>query len=803
MLQNYLKVTIRNFINQKYYSIINIVGLALGIASCILILLFVQDELAFEKDFKNNEKIYRLTQEIPMGDHISKTATVPFPIKNAMLEDFPEIIHSSLVYRPTNFGNALLFKYEEDEYYEDNFIYAEHDFLEIYDFNFIKGNPSTALLEPNELILTSSISKKYFGEEDPVGKILNIGGFRDLKVIAVIQDLPNNTHLNFDIIASFETFKSFFDDQSFFDRQWVWVAAWFYFTLEDESSIDRIRADLPHFVNRHYPEAIAEDGLKLHIQNANDIHLSSHLEAEFEHNGNIDNVYLFSVIAVLILLIAIINFMNLSTSRSTKRAKEVGLRKVMGSNRRMLIFQFIGEAFLTTLLSMAIGLVVISVVLPFFNVLTDKQISLDYFKNLDLLVGVVILIIIVGILSGSYPALVLSSYNPNSVLKGRLYKNSASGFFRKILVIIQFVVSISLMICIGIIYKQLNYIQNKNLGFNTEQILIADVNFNFFNRLGTFKNEVVQIPEVKGVSMLGGSIPGLDVLIENAFVPSGAPTNEPNWFSAMFASHDFEKILNIEFLDGHSFQIGSSRDSAGYIINESAAKVLGWEKDVIGRPIDNINSNNGNIMATGEVIGLVKDFHYRPLYEKIKPLVIRFGGNKICIKSKSGNLNKTITEIEKAWMDQFENTPFRYSFMDDNFSNMYEKENKFIKTVQVFSIIAIFIACLGLLGLSSYSTENRTKEIGIRKINGASVFELLLLLTGDFSKLILLAFVIAAPLAYYAGNAWLGNFAYQTSISIEIFIISGCIAFVIAFITIGYHTIRAAIKNPVEAIRYE
>ena len=803
MLRNYFKVTIRNFINQKYYSLINTLGLALGIAACVLILLFVQDELSFEKGFKNNGKIYRLTQDFPMGNHLSQSATVPFPTKQTMMEDFSEITNASLIFRPSSWGNTPLIKYEEDEYYEDDFIFADHDFLEIYNLTFLQGDQIKALLGPNELILTASTAKKYFGNDDPIGRRLNLNNFRDLEVIAVIEDLPYNTHLHFDMIASFETFKSFFNNPSFFDTQWVWVAAWMYFTVEDEAAAERIRAELPGFVKRHYPEALADKGVVLHMQNAKDIHLTSNLELEFEPNGNIAHVYLFSAIAFLILLIAVINFMNLSTSRSIRRAKEVGLRKVMGANRKMLISQFIGEAFLTTLLAMIVGLVIISLVLPWFNNLTEKEITLNFFQNIELLLGVIVLVIIVGLLSGSYPALVLASFNPTNVLKSGLSNNSGGGLLRKILVISQFVVSIALMICIGIVYKQLNYIQNKNLGFNTEQILIADMNFNFFNRYGPFKNELVKIPEISGVSMFGGSIPGEIMIIENAFVSSGSPVDEQQWFSAMFATHDIEKIMDIEFLDGHSFQLGSSVDSTGFILNESAVEALGWKDDVIGRSLDQLNSNDGSILQTGEVIGVVKDFHYRPLYEKIKPLVIRFGGGKICIKIKSVDLTGTISEIEDIWNDQFENTPFRYSFMDDNFSILYQKEYKFSKTIQYFSILAIFIACLGLLGLSAYATENRKKEIGIRKVNGATVLELLSLLTRDFTKLVLIAYIIAIPIAYYAGSAWLDNFAYKAGIGIEIFVISGCIAFFVAFLTISYHTVKAAVKNPVEALRYE
>ncbi|MFC2124486.1 FtsX-like permease family protein [Bacteroidota bacterium] len=804
MFRNYLKVTVRSFINQKYYSLINTLGLALGIAACILILLFVQDELSYEKGFKNNEQIYRIVQDFPMGNHLSRSATVPFPTKNTMLTDFPDITNAALVYRPSSWGNPTRIKYEEDEYYEDEFVFAEHSFLEIYDLNFIHGDPATALSGSNELIINRTTAKKYFGEDDPIGKRLNLNSFRDLEVIGVFEDLPDNTHLQLTMIASFETFKSFFNNPAFFDSQWVWVAAWMYFTVEDELAAEYISDQMGAFIKGHYPEVLADKGVVLHVQKANDIHLTSHRELEFKANGKIQHVYLFSAIAILILLIAVINFMNLATSRSVRRAKEVGLRKVMGAHRKMLISQFLGEALITAFISLLLAIVFITLALPWFNNLTGKNIVFDLIYNPSLLIGIILLVGFVGILSGSYPALVLSSFNPTQVLKGSNVANSSGNIMRKVLVVSQFVVSISLIICIGIVYKQLNYIHKKDMGFNTEQILLADMNFNFFNRYNGFKTELTRNPEIQAVSLFGGTIPGQEELIENAFVSSGTPVEEQQWFSTSFVGHDFEQVLNLEFIRGHSFMVGSAVDSAGFIITESTAYALGWELDeAVGQVLDRLNSSNGTILNTGQVVGVVKDFHYRPLYEPIKPLVIGMGGGKLCIKIKSGNLPGTINFIEDQWDSQFEGTPFRYSFMDTDFDTLYAKEDKFSKTIQYFSILAIFIACLGLLGLSSFATESRKKEIGIRKVNGASIIELLGLLTRDFSKLILIAYVISIPVAWYFANMWLDNFAYQTDIGIIIFIVAGLAALAVALLTVSYHTIKAAIRNPVESLRYE
>ena len=372
---------------------------------------------------------------------------------------------------------------------------------------------------------------------------------------------------------------------------------------------------------------------------------------------------------------------------------------------------------------------------------------------------------------------------------------------RKVLVVSQFVISISLIICIGIVYKQLNYIHNKDMGFNKDQILMVDYGFNQLNEYGAFKSELEKISEIQAVSLIGGSIPGKEEVIENGFVPQGTPLEQQQWFSVMFAGHDFEKVLNVELLQGHSFQIGSSTDSVGYIINESAAKALGWGTDVVGKTL--VRATGGNNQATGTVIGLVKDFHYQPLYVPIKPLVIILGGNVLSLKIRSENLPRTIAAVQGEWTKQFEKNPLRYAFMDDNFDKIYTKEDKFSKTIQYFSILAVFIACLGLLGLSSYTTENRKKEIGVRKVNGATTFELVTLLLKDFSILVLIAFVISVPVAYYFGSLWLNNFAYKTDIGILIFLFSGVVSLMLAVLTVSYHTIKAARANPVKALRYE
>jgi putative ABC transport system permease protein len=801
MLRNYFKIAVRSFVQQKYYSLINTLGLALGIAACILILLFVEDELSFEKSFTNHQQIYRLVEDFPMGTHLSQSATVPFPTKANLMNDFSEVTNAALIFRPASWGQAPILKLEDEEYFEDNFIFAEHSFLEIYGFKFINGDPKKALMGPNELLLTESSAKKYFGNDDPIGKRINLNNFVDLEVIGVIEDLPPNTHLQFDMIASFETFKSFFgNNPTFFETQWTWVAAWMYFTVESEQDAEKIRKGLPDFVKAHFPETLTDTGVKLRMQKVDDVHLTSHLELEFEQNGNIQHVYLFSFIAILILLIAIINFMNLATARASKRGKEVGLRKVLGAHKRMLVSQFMGEAILTSMLALVISIALIYLARPWFNELTGKQIEINLVNNVPLGASLLIMAVIVGVVAGSYPSFVLSSFQPTEVLKGNTGIAGSKNFLRKALVVTQFVISISLIICIGIVYKQLHYIHNKDMGFNKDQILMIDFGFNQLNQYGGFKAEVSKIPEIQAVTLLGGSVPGKEEVIENGFVPTGTPAEQQQWFSVMFTGHDFEKVLDVEFVEGHSFKIGNSTDSVGYIINESAAKALGWGTDVVGRSLTQLTGQN---QATGTVIGLVKDFHYQPLYVPIKPLVMILGGNVLSVKVKSNELPVTIASIQKEWTKHFDASPFRYAFMDENFDKLYRKEDKFGRTIQYFSVLAVFIACLGLLGLSSYATESRKKEIGVRKVNGATTFELVTLLIKDFSILVLIAFAISIPVAYYFGNQWLDNFAYRTDIGVVIFIISGLVSLLLAVITVSYHTIKAAKANPVQSLRYE
>lgn len=802
MFKNYLKVAVRSLIRHKFYSIINISGLAIGIMACLLILLFVQDELSYDKFYDQSDQIYRVTQVLPMGAKVSHTATAPWPLTQTLLTDFPEILAGAKIHRPSSWGNVPVIKYEDQSYLEEDWIFADASILDIFNFNFTKGAPERALKSPLHVVITESTARKYFGNDDPIGKTLNYNNNRDWEVAAVIEDVPQNSHLKFDFIASFEGMRQMWNNWPGFDNNWRWVAAWSYLLLPDDATAERMQEQLPAFVERHYSARNQQAGLKLAMQKILDVHLYSELEAEFKPNSDITYVYLFTSIAVLILLIACINFMNLATSRAAGRAKEVGLRKVVGADRFTLIIQFLSEAIWLSFVSLMLALILIHLVLPWFNDLTGKSLGINYFDNWVLVVGLVMIGLAVGVLAGSYPAFFLSAFSPTEVLQGKVSGGLGSSILRRVLVIGQFVVSIVLLICIGIVYNQLHYMRNKDLGFDKEQMVLVNMYGNIFNQYGAFKSELLKDSRIRGVTRIGGSIPGYDTEFEHAFVPEGFPPDEHQWLGVMWVSHDMEEVLGVELATGRSLQVGSSSDSTfGFILNETAARFLGWQDNAVGKRIDHIGGQ-GNV-TRGEVIGVVKDFHFRPLHEPLKPLVLREGGNRLAIKVASMDIPGTLALIERTWKQFEPDWPFSHQFMDENIDQLYLKEQKFSQIIQYFALLAVFIACLGLLGLASFTTERRRKEISVRKVMGATTTGLLLLLSKEFSKLVLIAFAIAVPIGYFAGERWLQDFAFRVDISMTVFVLAGIIALAIALASVSYHTVKAAMVNPAENLKYE
>ncbi len=802
MFKNYMKVAFRSLVKQKFYAIINISGLAIGAMACILILLFVQDELSYDKFHEKADRIYRVTQIQPMGAKISHTATAPWPLTQRLITDFPEIQSVAKAFRPSSWGNVPVIRYEDRSFPEEDWIFADASILDIFDFTFIRGNPETALRSPTHVLLTESTAKRYFGDVDPIGKMLTYNNGTEWEVAAVIKDLPENSHLKFDLVGSFEGQRQMWNNWAGFDNNWRWVAAWAYLLVPDAGTAERIAEQLPAFVQRHYPETSQSAGVELAMQRAIDVHLHSELEAEFKPNSNITYVYLFATIAVLILLIACINFMNLATSRAAGRAREVGLRKVVGADRLALIKQFLSEALWLSFVSMIFAVGLIYPVMPWFNGLTGKSLQIDYIGNWTLVVGLIAIGLIVGLFAGSYPAFFLSAFRPTEVLKGTLSRGAGSTMLRRILVISQFVVSIVLLTCIGIVYDQLNYMRTKDLGFDKEQVVLVNMYGNIFNQYGAFKSELLQDSRIRGITRIGGSIPGYAIEFENPFVPEGAAANEQHFIGSMWASHDMVGVLGLEFAEGAPFQVSSPSDSSsGFILNETAARYFGWEGHAVGKRLAHVGGQNNN--TNGTVIGVVKDFHFRPLHEPIKPLIIRHGGNIMAIKIKGGDIAATLDLIERTWKEFVPDWPLSHHFLDQNIDELYRQEQKFSEIIQYFAVLAVFIACLGLLGLAAFTTERRRKELGVRKVIGATTTGLVLLVSKEFTKLVLVAFAIAVPIGYFAGQRWLQDFAFRVELGVGVFLIPGLVALLIALITVSYHTLKAALVNPAESLKYE
>lgn len=805
MIKNYFKVAFRNLFRNKFYSLLNISGLAIGIASCLLIVLFVTDELSYDTHFENSENTYRITMSGALNGSAFDLAVVGPVVGKTMMEDFPEITD----YGRFRQAGSPFIKYGENIFKEENFAFADHSILEIFGISLIYGDPATALMEPKSLVMSQSAAQKYFGDENPVGKIVEYGSAKDYKVTGVYEEIPNNTHFDFDVLCSMIT-----RDES---KQAIWLSMNFqtYLVLSEGADLDKMAAQFPEMLKKYIgPEVkqfmnlewedMAENGsaLAFSMQPVSDIHLHSDLQGELDANGDITYVYIFSAIAFFILLIACINFMNLATARSAHRAKEVGVRKVLGSVKRQLISQFLAESVLISLISFLLAIGLAFIALPFFNDLANKQLSIP-FSNPVFLASVFGGVLTVGLLAGSYPAFFLSAFQPVTVLKGSLSNGMKSGALRSVLVVIQFCTSIFLVIGTLVIMNQLEFIQNKNLGFDRDQVLIVNDAYLARSNTAAFKTKIESFAEVKSASY-SSFLPTPSNNNMNVFFDGVVPSQDnqvlmSNWV----IDYEYIETMGMELIQGRNFSRDFPTDTLGIIINEAALKEFGFE-DPLGEIIGSIASQEGNIQGY-KVIGVVKNFHYQTLKNKIGPLAFQLGNStgllnlKVNTSDYSGLLNK----IEESWMDLAPSQPFETSFLDDRFGRMYDAEQRLGKIFGVFATLTIVVACLGLFGLAAYTAENRIKEVGIRKVLGANVGQLVYLLSRDIGKLVLIAFVIGAPLAWYAMDNWLQGFEYRTNIGASIFIITLSGSLLIALMTMCYQSLKAATSNPVKSLRTE
>ncbi len=791
MMKNHLKIALRNMQRHRGFAFINIFGLSVGMACCLMIFLFVRDELSFEKFHKNSGRIYRTIVDEYVDGKWEHNVGSPDLLGPALEKEFPEVLSYVRLFNP-NWIDKWSVSLGKKYFYEDHLFFADPTIFKVFTFPLLRGNPETALKDPNTIVITDTMAQKYFGKEDPIGKVLRINDAVDLQITGVAKNAPKNTHFRFDLLASFDSMP-----YKWALNTWRTLQFYTYVLLNKEYDQNQLDEKLSPFLKKHFGQ---QTNMQLHFQPIEDIHLHSRYYNQDMalNNSDISYVYVLSTIAVFILSIACINFMNLSTARSAHRAREVGVRKIIGAFRGQLIKQFLGESFLFSFTAAVVSVFLIGFFLPTFNSLSGKDIAFNAHNILYIGGFLACAILISGFISGSYPSLFFSSFQPMKILKGAFSTGHKGVLFRRALVTLQFTISVCLIIGTFIVYEQITYCLNKNLGFDKEHVLVIPLRCSSVQtKYESFRKALLQIPSV--VSVAGSStVPGRPVG-ERGMFPEGN-----SWYprNSMFIDFDFIPTFGMEIKEGRNFsrEFPTDVDDA-YIVNEAAVKNFGWE-DPIGKKIIWAGDKN----KKGFVIGVVKDFHYTSFHQKIEPLVLHMTpgvGSFASIRMKSENILSTMSHIKNKWQEFNPGHPFDYFFLDDQYDRLYRSEEKMGRVFRSFTLLALFISCLGLFGLSSYVLEKRTKEIGIRKILGASVSRIIVMVSKEFSKWILLANVIAWPIAYYSMNLWLENFSYRIEISIWMFLLSTLIVMVLSLFTVSYQSIKTTLANPANSLRYE
>ncbi len=810
MLTNYFKITWRNLMKHKFISGINLFGLTVGLACCLLILAYIINELSFDKYNKNAENVYRVERTFlnpETGDLSLELGSIAPPFAPYLLNDFKEI---KKLTRFLSSGNTT-FKYEDKMFYENDVYFADENLFEVIKVEVVKGNPAKALNEPFSVMLTEELAKKYFGNDDPVNKMVELNNQVSCKVTGVYKAFPSNAHLHPGIMVSFNTLR----DSTVYGEEnlrtnWGNNSFLTYIVLPDNYDPKKLEAQFPAFQNRH----IKDDGnskfkpseySKLSLKKLTDIHLYSNTDYEAEENGDIKRVYIFSAIALFILLIACINYMNLSTARSVLRAKEIGVRKVVGAGRKELIAQFLCESVLISWIATLLAFGLTWAAFPWLNKLSGQELSIGILLSWQVIVPILTVPFIVGIISGIYPAMFLSSFQPIKVLKGFMKVGGANISFRKVLVVVQFSISIILIIATAIVFQQLRYMQKKSLGYDKEHIInlayptVLNDNFESF-RTELLSNSSVQsiarssrIPTGRLLDAMGSQINNGDSL---------APTKAD--IKYVVIDQDFAPTYEIKAVAGRNLSRDYTTDTSSFLLNEAAVKALSLKSngDAVGKQFQ----YGGN---KGQIVGVLNDFHFESLHQRILPTVFMMpsrnsgGFNNISIKIAGNNISGALTHVEQTWKKLLPETPYDYTFMDENFIRLYEAEQRQGSIFTVFAFIAIFIACLGLFGLSAFAITQRIKEIGIRKVLGASVGNIVGLLSKDFLKLVGVAALIAFPLSWWAMHKWLEDFAYRIAIPWWVFLLAGIVAAIVAFATISLQAVKVANANPVKNLRIE
>lgn len=824
MLKNYLTIALRNLRKQSFYSLINIAGLAIGIAACLVIVLFVIDELSYDKYNTKASRIYRLNNEIKYGDNHFQIATSAAPTAHTLLQDYPEI-ESTVRFR--SYGSYLVKAVEGNENIkEKEVIWTDSTFFKIFSVKVLAGNPHTALASPASVAISKKTADKYFPNENALGQSLILDNKYHAKVTAVFEDIPTTSHFHFDILISMVGEWPVAKEA----QSTVYLSNNFntYILLKEGTNAKTLEAKLPGFLAKHVGPQIAQalggdftmekfkasgNKYEMTLMPLTDIHLHSDLQGEFEANSSITYVYLLGIVALFILVIACINFMNLSTARSGNRAKEVGVRKVMGSLRSHLIRQFLTESILVTLFAFVIAIGLAYFLLPLFNNLALKQLHLPFASPIFYLI-LIIVALLVGLLAGVYPSFFLSAFKPANALKGRGVSGTKSGFIRSALVVFQFVVSIFLIVGAFAVNRQLDYIQNKKLGFEKDQVIIVQDAYALRpNKVEAFKNEVLKISAIQSGTISGFLPVEGSWRNDNTFWKEGNEPTVENLVSLQNWSvdNDYIKTLGMKIKMGRAFSSDFPSDSLAVILNESAIHQFNLGPDPIGKRITSFDgvrpggSPDPSQVKSWTVIGVVEDFHFSTMREKISALGFFLAPTDgfVSFRFNAGSTAEIIQAIRKTWEEMAPGQPFQYSFLDEDFGKMYASEQRLGKVFSLFASLAILIACLGLFALTAFTAEQRTKEIGIRKVLGASVTAIVLMLSKDFGKLILLAFALATPFAWWGVTKWLEGYQYKVEIGWPVYLLSGLAAFIVAWLTISYQSIKAATSNPVDSLKSE
>ena len=803
MLRNYLISTFRYLLKRKSYFIINTLGLAVGMASFLVIYLYIVDELSYDRHHSKADRIYRLVNVYDFEGVGENSASSPFPVAFTLLNDYPGSIED--VVRIYNFQAPRSFvEYGEHRFNEKYFYFADSTYFNIFDHEFIRGNPGTALVETGSVVITESTARRYFDQEDPIGKVLKYESGINLKVTAVVRDIPEHSHFKFDFLGSLSTLRGIYGGQ--LPQTWVWNPCWTYLLLDPRADAEQLERHFPEFIEKYFYDA-EKANVSLYLQPLTDIHLKSALDYEIAPNSDINSVYVLSVIAIFLLVIAIINYMNLATATSSKRIKEIGIKKVSGASRLQLIVQFLGESVILAFIAMVIALILIELIMPVFNTFTGKTISFDDLLALNNIVFVILLSIIIGVLAGIYPAFYLSAFDPLKGLKGKIANGTKRGTPRRILVTIQFTVSISLIIATSVIRDQLNFMRNADLGFLKENIVVLPINRTpVVSHYEDYRKMLQQSPHIVSVTAMDDIFGAAHNTHE--FRPEGFSEDHWQFYPALVVKYDFVRTFDLRLLAGRDYNEANKTDPEnGILINESMVRHMGW-----GSPQEALGKKFKSLQGEERVIGVFNDFHQTSLHEPSGPFVLNMKETPeeiiwflkyLVIRIREGSDTNALAYIEQSWNEVAPDRPFEYFYLEDELAKLYKDEENLSGLSLMFTLIIMFIASLGLIGLSSFMAEQRTKEIGIRKVLGASTRNIIRNLTSEFVILVSIASILAWIVSWILMDDWLNRFPYQARLNWLIFIVAACIAYGMAIAISSFRAFVAARTNPVITLKYE